>query len=617
MKSFCIILMVVMLEATGMCKGKDTPDYIVHNGKPCCIIVLPSDATPGENYAIEELRNHVKLITGAELSMVPEILYSPDMGEFINIGRTSFSRSVISDEEFNKLGDDGYAILRKGKNTFFVGGRKRGSLYAVYHYLESQGVRWYSPDYTVIPQKSELEMPTESIRFKPQFWYRCQWWNNAPALEWLARMRINGNNGQTPRIPDNMGGCIITMHSCHSYEILVPAAMHFDKHPEWFALKEDGNRSRGELCLTNTELRDFVTSRVLSDLKKYGRPIENYWVSQNDGGLSGCFCEKCTGERLAHGGNERWSANTISFVNYVAEGVKLEFPNTRIKALAYSYTVEPPENMTTADNVLIEICGNFGKKGKAHEALVKSWSRVAQNISVYTYGGSNFGYWWPYPNLRELGMQCPWALQNGVTAFYVQGTALGKGSGMVDLRAYLTARLMWDPTRDVQEEIRDFCEGFYGPAAKHIIEYIDWYSNYVKQHNLALYESWGDSEAWRTWVTRDAMTHCDELLQKAIAATANHPVYHKHVRRAYLEALWALVMLDLKPGTGNEPVLVSGADPECVRTRAQLFGDIMRENDYNKLAEHIEYVPGNNLIDAAAKMMVATRMYDNDSTSSK
>lgn len=589
--------------AGGACAAKAaTQSHITKAGKACCVVVLPDDATGGEQYAARELKEHIRQIAGVDLPQTSESLYTPASGPCISIGRTALSRKHVTDENIAAFGDEGYRVFCRDGDAFFVGGRRRGVMYAVYEFLESLGVRWYSPGYTVIPKAADVLMPSRPCEFTPKFWYRCQWWNNGATLEWLARMRVNGNTGQTPRMPESMGGCVMPMYNCHSFEKLVPAGEYLGKHPAWFAVKDDGKRSGGELCLTNPELRDFVTSKVLSDLATAPEPVENYWVSQNDGGASGCFCEKCTAERVAHGGKNRWSANIVGFVSYVAEKVKPEFPKVHIKTLAYSYTNDAPQDMTTPDNVLVEICGNF-KPGAAdaHTSRVASWFKVAKSISVYTYGGSNFGYWWPYPNMFELGMQYPRALAAGVTAFYVQGTALGKGSGLVDLRAYLSARLSWDPSRDVKKEIREFCKGFYGPAGKYIIEYCEWYEDYVKQHKMALYESWGDSEAWRVWVTRDAMARAETLFQKALTAAKDNPVYLKHVRQAYLEVLWAEVMLDLKPAPDNKPVLLPGADPSVVRARAKLFGEIMRENGYDKWAEHLPYVPGENLIDAAAK----------------
>ena len=241
-------------------------------------------------------------------------------------------------------------------------------------------------------------------------------------------------------------------------------------------------------------------------------------------------------------------ANIINFTNYVAGHTLKEFPNVLIKTLAYSYTKIAPENIAVADNVLVEICGNFKQGTDPHAELVKQWSKIARNISAYTYGGSNYGYWWPYPNVWEMGMQCKWALQRGVRAFYIQGTAIGKGSGLVDLRAYLTARLSWDPSRNVKKEIRSFCKAFYGPGSEYIVEYIEWYSKYTRQYKMEVEGGWGVSERWREWVTKDAMIYCDTLFQQALAATKNNPIYDAHVRQAYLEVLWGIVMVHLKEG---------------------------------------------------------------------
>ncbi len=590
-----LFLALIALLCAGSLQAAQVFGYIAKSHKAQCVVVLPDDATPGEKYAAKELCDHIKQITGIDLKQLPESRYTAKMGPCISIGRTAMSRKYVTDAQVEAFGTDGYNVFCRGGNAFFVGGRRRGSMYAVYEFLESLGVRWYSPDFTVIPKTGDVKMP-RPFAHTPQFWYRDQWWNNGQTNEWLARMRVNGNNGQDHCLPDEMGGSVVTMHGCHSYAILVPPAENFSKHPDWFALKSDGERSQGELCLTNPELREFVAQRVLSDIKAQDGRIEVYWVSQNDGGGSGCFCGKCTAERMAHGGKDRWSANTIAFTSWVADKVKAQYPGTTIKTLAYNYTQAAPVNMTASDDVLVEICGNFGPGDDSHARLVGDWSKVAKNISVYTYGGSNYGYWWPCPNLWELGMQYPWALKSGVKAFYVQGTALGKGSGMVDLRAYISARMAWDPSRDVNKEIKGFCEGFYGPGGKYIVEYLDWYPKYIKEHNLVMDapKVWGDSEAWRKWVTRDAMDHADALFQQALKATKGNPIYTNHVRRAYLEVLWGGIAINLKPKSDlmdRELAILPGADAEAIRAKAHLFGEIMRENDYDKWSEPVQYEP--------------------------
>lgn len=571
--------------------GASAENLITNAGRACCVIITPNDATPGEKYAAEELRSHIIEIAGVELRLIPESYYSPASGPCISIGRTNLSRRHIADREIEALGDDGYRVFTRKGNLFFAGGRRRGAMYAVYEFLESLGVRWYSPDYTVVPKIADIRMPAD-FGHVPQFRYRDQWWNNGTTHEWLARMRVNGSNGQDHFLPEAMGGSAVTMHSCHSYATLVPPAEHFSKRPEWFALKEDGNRSAHELCLTNPELREFLAQRVLSDLRSRNGKVDYYWVSQNDGGATACFCERCTAERVAHGGNDRWSANNIGFASHIADLVKQEFPNVLIKTLAYNYTRPAPEKMTASDRVLVEICGNFKPGDDAHRTLVRDWSKVARNISVYTYGGSNYGYWWPYPNVREHGMQYPWALESGVTAFYVQGTAIGKGAGLVDMKAYISARMAWDPSRDVRKEIRAFADGFYGPAGKHVVEYLDWYSKYIADHGMVMDGGWGNDDRWRNWVTKEAMERSEAIFAQAIDAVKDQPIYLRHVRRAYLEVLCGSIMIDLRPGAkmlADELSLVPDADESAVRAKLALFREIMRENGYDRWSEIVPF----------------------------
>lgn len=47
------------------------------------------------------------------------------------------------------------------------------------------------------------------------------------------------------------------------------------------------------------------------------------------------------------------------------------------------------------------------------------------------------------------------------------------GRVLCELKAWLLARLQWDPEADVEAEIDDFLAGYYGPAAKPLRRYID------------------------------------------------------------------------------------------------------------------------------------------------
>ena len=250
--------------------------FVVKYKRAECVILLPDHASSGEIFAAHELKDHIKQITGVELEEVREHSCAIEKGAYISIGRTKLSREYIDDKKIDSLGDSGYSVFCNNGNMFIVG-KRWGSMFGVYHFLESLGVRWFSPDCTVVPEKASVKMTSRSFEYKPEFWYRYQYWNNSATPTWLARMRINGNNGQACTLQDDMGGAVITINECHSYKLLVPPEEYFFKKPEWFALKEDGHRGESEYCLTNRELRQFVTQKVLNDLRIYQGKVDNYW----------------------------------------------------------------------------------------------------------------------------------------------------------------------------------------------------------------------------------------------------------------------------------------------------------------------------------------------------
>jgi hypothetical protein len=54
-----------------------------------------------------------------------------------------------------------------------------------------------------------------------------------------------------------------------------------------------------------------------------------------------------------------------------------------------------------------------------------------------------------------------------------QAAYQSRGGEFAELRAYLLARLLWDPEADVEPVIDDFMYGYYGRAGQHVRAYFD------------------------------------------------------------------------------------------------------------------------------------------------
>jgi hypothetical protein len=116
------------------------------------------------------------------------------------------------------------------------------------------------------------------------------------------------------------------------------------------------------------------------------------------------------------------------------------------------------------------------------------------------------------------------------------------------------------------------------------------------QSHATTYATWimvwyGHDQAW--WSSSDPCSH--DLINgewKTLAATKGSPTHHKHVRRAYLEVLWGGIMINLQRKSDlmdKSLALEPGADPQVIRSKAHLFGDIMRENGYTMWAEWLPF----------------------------
>ena len=78
----------------------------------------------------------------------------------------------------------------------------------------------------------------------------------------------------------------------------------------------------------------------------------------------------------------------------------------------------------------------------------------------------------PHPNLRVLGPNVKFFADHNVKGIFEQGAYGPDGAEMAELRAWVLAKLLWDPSRDGEALTNEFIDGYYGPAAPHIKAYL-------------------------------------------------------------------------------------------------------------------------------------------------
>ncbi len=465
---------------------------LVKDGRSEHRIVLGTNASPSETFAAEELQTHVKACTGVELPIVVGTPTGDEPIIAVGFGEATADANKM-DKMLELLGEQGFVLRTSGQNVVIAGGPQAGTLYGVYEFLEDYlGVRWYQKDVTVTPKTKNVTFPAIHRVEKPAFKIRdvsYRMLRRDPVH--YVRMRLN-RNGQLKDHPQGKGFSF--RGTCHSYFSYVRPGEFFDEHPEYFS-EIGGERFRAEtqLCLTNPDLLDIVTQRMLERMKADPHH-DQYNFSQMDY-YNYCECDKCTAVNKKYGtlgGTQFW------FVNKLAERTSKVYPDKLIGTLAYMYTEEPPKGMTMHENVAVWLCHMFPScdshpvrtcpLNADYKRRALAWSKICKHLYIWHYIVDFAHYYNPFPNFRAFADDLKLYKELGVESIYLQAMGHSGGGGEFShLRGYLAAKLAWNPDEDLDALIRDFVHGYYGPAGEYIHEYITMLHDKVEDENIHMH----------------------------------------------------------------------------------------------------------------------------------
>jgi len=546
-----------MLLLTAGCSQtvKNDAFTIAENGVAKAVIVIAEDASEPEQHAAAELAGFLEQITGAEIEVVsPPAADSPRL--LVGAGAAKLAEPDFSTEG---LGTDGIVIHRVGDDLILAGGHPRGTLYAVYTFLEDElGCKWWTSGESTIPNKPTLKVGNLDVRYVPVLEYREPYWFDAFDSDWAVRNKSNGNR---PNLDEKRGGHHTYQGFVHTFYPLIPPKTYFKEHPEWFSeIKGKRTYERAQLCLTNEEMRKELVKNLKANLRK--NPAATIAsVSQNDW-RGNCQCAKCAAIEKEE---ESPAGLMLRFVNSVADDIKDEFPNVAISTLAYQYTRKPPKYVKPRDNVIVRLCSiecSFSKpladeRNKKFRDDIVGWSKISNRLYIWDYTTNFRHHIMPHPNLRVLGPNVKFFAEHNVKGIFEQGAYTTNGAEMAELRAWVLAKLLWDPSRYGQQLIDEFIDGYYGPAAGHIRDYLNVTHNAVEasedwlgcfEKNTAKFLSfdtlsrgWAHLKAAETAVQDDPelrfrvqvaqlpvmytfMTRWDEMRQKAEESGADWPM---------------------------------------------------------------------------------------------
>lgn len=503
-------------------------------------IITPARPSPAEQKAAAELQKYLEIISGVKLGITDD-QEKMKTCEFV-IGS---SNRVPESIDLVKTDPDGFIIRNFGTRIVLAGGSHKGSLYAVYTFLEKYlGCRFYAPDAETIPVQKDIRLPELNYTGHPAFKDREVFYTVMEDKDFLDKSRCDLMAWGSSR---NWGLWVHTMFR------LVPPEQYFKPHPEYYALF-GGERRKTQLCLSNPDVLKLTVDTLRKMMQ--ANPEAKYWsVSQMDT-YGNCECPECSAVNAREGSP---SGSYLEFVNKVAAA----FPDKVISTLAYQFTRKPPLHVKPASNVNIMLCTiecdrrlPIEKDTSAGSFLrdIQGWSKIAPDILIWDYVIQFTNMIAPFPNFNVMQPNLQMFRKYGAGRIFEQGCH-GTYSESQELRSWLLSRLEWDPGYRLDSLIYDFTEGYYGKAGVFIRKYFDEMNRAVAGSDKSLWIYSSPQQETNTFLSAERIAKYNSYFDQAEKAVAGDSALTARLRKARLPLRYAIIEISKKNILGPDGFL--------------------------------------------------------------
>lgn len=525
---------------------------------PPFLVVRGDDDHPVENRAAAVLAEWLGQMLGKPPTIITESRWEQDGGDqsgpALLVGRTRYLQrhgidlSQASAEEWVvRATPDGKVALS--------GGRPRGTLYAVYEFLESLGCRWFCPGGKHVPRVSSLVLPEHLLlRGQPVF-NRREWWTAFSGNDYKAMRSWNRCTSSAELDADAAG--LYNSRQDGNCNTFFEYGQSLPKgHPEYFSLVKGerlqplGHHGPGQLCMWHPDVRAGVKKELArrrqADLDKCAEkgwtPITHYLISINDC-RAPCECEGCTALVKKYG---TYAGAQLDFINDIAR----DFPDLTIITRAYQHVEDAPTpgTIVAEKNVMLSMAyiglefrhRHDTMRPLSHPANQETWNKMAawreivSAFDVWDYRRIfNLQYPAAYTNIPVIRADLPFLADFGVRRYFAEPEYDGCLPCMAfhDLGIYLLMRLCVNPHADAAAVIADFMEKYYGAAGPFLNQYL----NLLIERQTASEQSFTALPvlSW-DFLDADFFRAAAALLAEAEKAVTDDPERHDRVMIEYI-----------------------------------------------------------------------------------
>ncbi len=553
-----------------------TDKYVVKNGQTSYQLLIPQNAGATIVKAKDEFVWLFKKATGVTMNVVTESgdTAFEESACYISLGETNLLRNSQIEMEKARLGTDGGKIVTKGNSVFIFGGADKGTLYAVYTYMniEFKFEQYFKDCYEMDTGVKNVMLRDYAVIDIPDIAYRT---NNYGMYDdfstdydennFATRMKM-GTDMNDPIMPvhpdfDNPASYQAYFHNTSEY-LPVDTYSNEEKpdtyHPSWFS------DAGVQLCYTahgdETEwelMAQECAKKVENSLKIYTPekyPLKNTITFTCEDGKNSCTCDACAAMQEKYG---QKTAAMIQLANRMGELVEewMEDPENAaykredftIIVFAYNdYTYAPvsydeetkewsivDDSVRMRENVGVYLApissidyqsSIYAKVNERGKRNIDAWSYLTDNIYFWWYSTNFLNYNYMYDTFNffnEEGYQYTVALGTKFVFNQAQHNQKGSATAWHNLKMYLDAKLSWNCNLNAAELIDNWFNAMYKEAAPIMKSYFEsvrlWNANMLKENNLyvirSVYLVVDKRDYWPLATLRAWMAQCDQAVQ--------------------------------------------------------------------------------------------------------
>ena len=499
---FCSLLGLVFIT----CNQTPREIVITEDRKSNYRIIFAENAPDSLLAAIEVLRNHLRLMTGADVKAYSEIV-APQSEEIL-IGNSKRMEKYLDAIPLADLGE-GYYEGVHDKKWIIMANSPSAILAGIYDIVGRLGSVKVSQDLTQFTQQFRFTRSGKPYVFKPTFAYRQAVTPLANNEQYRAFNQINVNNSK------DWGTW------AYSMERIFPTTSYFSSKPQYFAeirgkriptqvnfsdpgMKEDLNKS----------LEVWTMSKGLAAYWSIG-PYPNRIVSE----------DQLTLKAIEETGSA--SGALLQLVNEIASENK-----NRIYAIWLDGPYrKAPDKIKPVSNIMVVLDtrdvdhGVSLGEGQANEAFrndLQAWKQLTSNIAVVSHLTNEEKFMMPFPNLHALQRSLKYLDSEGVDKIIFTGVSL-TGSAMPDMKFYVASNLAWNVDLPVDTLIKRYCDNKYGVAASSMYSYVRALETAIQSTKSRLYVNGSPSDGFRSWLQPTNINQLYSHFSATNSVTGNNP----------------------------------------------------------------------------------------------